>query len=64
MWARYIVIRFLIGGRKKLSMILVEFLTVQPVNMVNEWIVNGAVPQIPYSPDGTICHIRSILPYI
>ncbi len=35
----------LLGGRKMLPLILVEFLTVQTVNMVNAWIVNGAVPQ-------------------
>ncbi len=34
----------LIGGRKKLPLILVEFLTVQTVVMVNVWTVNGAVP--------------------
>ncbi len=40
----YIVICFLIGDRKKLPLILVEFLTVQTVNMVNAWTVNGVVP--------------------
>ncbi len=44
-WPRYIVIRFLIGGRKKLPLILVEFVIVQTVNMVNAWTVNSAVPQ-------------------
>ncbi len=45
MWPRYIVIGFLIGGRKMLSLILVEFLTVETVNTLNGWTVNGAVPQ-------------------
>ncbi len=45
MWQRYIVNGFLVGGRKKLPLILVKFLTVQPVNMINAWTVNGAVPQ-------------------
>ncbi len=44
-WARYIVVVFLIGARIKLPLLLVKFLTVQPVNMVNAWTVNGAVPQ-------------------
>ncbi len=44
MWPRYIVIGFLIGGRKKLPLILVKFLTVQTVNMVNAWSLNAAVP--------------------
>ncbi len=44
-WPRYIVIGLLIDGRQKLSLILVEFLTVQTVNMINAWTVNGAVPQ-------------------
>ncbi len=45
MWPRYIVIGFLIGGRKTLPLILVKLLTVQTVNMVNAWTVNGAAPQ-------------------
>ncbi len=35
MYTRYSLIGSLIGGRKKLPLIFVKFLTVQPVNMVN-----------------------------
>ncbi len=44
-----------------MPLILVEFLTVQPLAMVNARTVNGAVQRIPYSSEGIMCHINNIL---